>query len=173
MYQVDEKDRVFRLTDIPQSSVGAPIPIVISEELCTTVAFYGQTFDPDWDGTTVRIIDANADDEPIVIVRFSLCYAHQFGAPNDEAFEGHPLHERGLEPYSNFEIVNSSWLRQLEKMNSVHPYHDKESFLNEQRHFVLAFHDSTFECIARDYTVETTFGSIADVAVLLSRQLGS
>jgi hypothetical protein len=32
MYQVDDKDRVLEIKDIPQSSVGAPIPAVISGE---------------------------------------------------------------------------------------------------------------------------------------------
>ena len=33
-------------------------------------------------------------------------------------------------------------------MNAVHPHHRREAFLKYE-HFVLSFHDSTFECIAR------------------------
>ena len=58
--------------------------------------------------------------------RFEHCYAHMFGPPNDEALRGHPLAGRGLRPYAAFEIRQSSWLRRLERMNSVHPRHDRE-----------------------------------------------
>jgi hypothetical protein len=49
-------------------------------------------------------------DQPWAIVTFD-SYAHMFGPPNDEAFPGHPLAERGLTPYAFFVIQNSSWLR--------------------------------------------------------------
>jgi|GEM_PF-7085066 len=39
-------------------------------------------------------------------------------------------------------------------MNTVHPHHRDEAFA-ELKHFVLPFHDTTFECVARGYAVET------------------
>ena len=51
-----------------------------------------------------------------------------FGPPNDEAFDGHPLARRGLRPYGAFEVTHSSWIRQLEQMNSVHPHHSPPLF---------------------------------------------
>ena len=83
-----------------------------------------------------------------------------FGPPNDEAFDGHPLASRGLTPYAEFEVIDSSWLRQLEKMNSVHPYHNRERFMANLHHFVFAFHDSTFECIAASFSVSIHRGSL-------------
>ncbi len=80
-----------------------------------------------------------------------------FGPPNDEAFAGHPLASRGLQPYGAFEVLASSWIRQLERMNAVHRHHDPEDFA-VYRHIVLAFHDSTFECIAEGYTCEEAWG---------------
>lgn len=68
-----------------------------------------------------------------------------FGPPNDEAFAGHPLADRGLNPYSVAEVQRSSWIRGLERMNSVHARHSRERFLEHKRHFVFAFHDSTFK----------------------------
>jgi hypothetical protein len=70
-----------------------------------------------------------------------------FGSPNDEAFHGHPLAERGLGPYGAYRVEDSSWIRRLERMNSVHPRHDPERF-RALTHCVLSFHDSTFECVA-------------------------
>jgi hypothetical protein len=88
-------------------------------------------------------------DETIVVATFDRPYAHMFGPPNDEAFDGHPLAGRGLEPYGAFRVDDSSWIRRLERMNSVHEVHRAEAFA-ELTHFILAFHDSTFECVAAD-----------------------
>src|SRR5215510_14038401 len=128
MYSVDEKDRVVPIKDIPQSSVGAPIPIVLSDEFVTVVAFYLQNTPDDWDGTSIRIIGKETESETLALVRFFPCYASIFGPPNDEAFTGHPLENRGLRPYGAFIIENSSWIRRLEQMNSVHPCHKPERF---------------------------------------------
>lgn len=162
MYSVDEKDRVILLENIPQSSVGAPIPIVLSDEFATVVAFYLQNTPDDWDGTSIRIIGTETQGEPLALIRFSFCYASMFGPPNDEAFDGHPLAGRGLRPYGAFIIENSSWVRQFEKMNSVHPYHKAERF-QARKHYVLSFHDSTFECVADGYTIELHESSIREI----------
>jgi hypothetical protein len=45
-----------------------------------------------------------------VLLEFSGCYAHLFGPPNDEAFSGHPLASRGLQPYRITEVKHSSWI---------------------------------------------------------------
>jgi len=153
MYSVDEKDRVAPIKDIPQSSIGAPIPVVLSDEFVTVIAFHLQNRPDGWDGTSVRIIGKETEGESLALVRFSHCYASMFGPPNDEAFTGHPLANRGLEPYGAFIIENSSWIRRLEQMNAVHPFHKPERFW-ARKHYVLSFHDSTFECVADDYTVE-------------------
>lgn len=158
MYSVDSKDEVVELTDIPQSSVGAPIPVVLTDEHLTMVAYYIQ-----------EDID---DEEAIAIICFNKCLSVMFGPPNDEAFKGHPLSSRGLRPYSSFVIENSSWLRGLEKMNSVHPYHSPKLF-EAYRHFVLSFHDSTFECIAVDYKYEIIKGKMAEAIDRMKAKLCS
>src|SRR5690606_37185003 len=122
------------------------------------LAFYLKDTPEGWDGTSVRVVSYTTE-RPIAIVEFAVCYDLMFGAPNDEAFQGHPLANRGLDPYGAFEVQNSSWIRQLERMNSVHPYHKPERFWT-RRHFIFTFHDSTFECVADGFQVEETFGSI-------------
>lgn len=162
MYKIDSNDKVHELTEFPQSSVGAPIPVIIASESKVSVAFYLNNVPEDWDGSEVKIRDSDSV-EPVAIVTFERCYAHYSGAPNDEAFSGHPLASRGLGPYGSYEILDSSWIRTLESMNSVHPYHDKKEFMENMRHFVLSFHDSTFECIAKDYKIHMEKGSIKDM----------
>lgn len=129
MYLVDENDKVEILQSIPQSSIGAPIPIILGDEYITVVAYYTEED---------CSLDLNEQEETVAIVCVKRCYAHMFGPPNDEAFHGHPLAARGLRPYSFFKIHNSSWLRSLEKMNAVHPYHSHKLFENYS-HFIYLF----------------------------------
>jgi len=172
MYEVDENDRVVQLEDFPQSSIGAPLPLVLADENAIALAYYLENRDPDWDGTTVRILDSVSSDEPVAIVRLRRCLAHMFGPPNDEAFSGHPLAARGLAPYCVFRVENSSWLRKLERMNRVHPYHRPEHFW-ELQHIVFAFHDSTFECICKEFDVRIRSGAIHNMIPEMVRLLKS
>ena len=146
MYAVDGRDTVIQLDGIPQSDVGAPCPVVFSDESATIVAYLMRD-----------AVSSDADD--IAFVRFHQCYATMFGRPNDEAISGHPLASRGLEPYGAYRVENSSWIRQLERMNSVHPHHRPERF-DALTHFILTFHDSTFECVAESFTVTVVVGPL-------------
>jgi hypothetical protein len=161
MYVIDERDRVVELTEVPQSSVGAPLPVVLADEHTVLLAYLLEDRDPAWDGTSVRVVTASSD-EPAALIQFQRTCAVQFGPPNDEAFHGHPLYERGLHPYAAFEVEDSSWLRALEHMNSVHEHHSPGSF-RQLHHFVFAFHDSTFECVAGGFTVELRDGPLTTV----------
>jgi hypothetical protein len=113
----------------------------------------------DRDGSRIRVVDPIGSNEPTAIVRFQHCIVHIFGPPNDEAFAGHPLASRGLQPYGAFRVKNSSWIRQLERMNSVHVHHNPASFW-ELQHLVFTFHDSVFECVCHTFDATETRGSI-------------
>lgn len=160
-YVVSGEDSVRKLSDFPQSSVGAPIPCVLASEHYLVVAYACERHDPNWDGTYIRIA-SSSEDEIVCVVRFGRPIAHFFGPPNDEAFSGHPLSDRGLKPYGAYEVVSSSWIRALERMNSVHPNHSPEHF-SVYKHFILTFHDTTFECVACDYSHEVQHGSLRDI----------
>jgi hypothetical protein len=124
----------------------------------------------DWNGTWVRVVDISSEGEPIALVEFERYKVFMFGPPNDEAFNGHPLYERGLKPYSVFEIKNSSWVRRLERMNSVHPYHKAEQF-ERLKHYIFAFHDSTFECVAEGFKVSIHEGSLVNLLKVMQEKL--
>jgi len=156
MYEVDENDRVVALEGIPPSSAGGPEPVIIADERRVILAYHVQSAEI-WDGKTVRIEDTEGK-EPIALVRLE-SRAHMFGPPNDEAFSGHPLATRGLHPYGAFRIEGSSWIRKLERMNRVHRAHEPARFLTLQ-HLVFAFHDSTFECVCRQFDVRTERGIV-------------
>lgn len=171
MYEIDDKDHVIELKKVPQSSVGAPNPIVLAGELDLLLTYYLQDTPEDWDGTTVQLVDADTEGQPVAVVKFKRCTAHMFGPPNDESFSGHPLANRGLTPYGVFEVKNSSWIRKLERMNSVHPYHNKQRYLEHKKHFVFAFHDTTFEAVAEGFTMEVTTGSVRSMVSYMLKSL--
>ncbi len=162
MYTVDDLDTVIPREDLPQSSVGAPCPMVLSSEYDLHLAYYLNEREDGWDGTTVRIVSEHSQDELCALVRFSRAIAYMSGPPNDEAFGGHPLAGRGLHPYAVFEIGRSSWIRQLERMNAVHSRHRPERF-EQYKHYIFAFHDSVFECVAAGFEITTHRGSVVDI----------
>jgi hypothetical protein len=169
MYEPDEQDAVVELESLPQSDIGAPLPAVAAAEHFLALAYLASEPDPDWDGTYVTVVGPDSEGVLVAAVTFERPYCHLFGPPNDEAFSGHPLASRGLHPYGAFEVHHSSWLRSLERMNSVHPYHRPELF-SSYKHFVFAFHDSTFECVARAFTVTLQRGSLESVMQTLVRE---
>lgn len=81
---------------------------------------------------SARLLRYRTADDKIVVACFPLSTSVVFGAPNDEALGGHPLFRLGLKYYSVHEIVNSSLVEMLERRNSIHPRHDRESFLRDK-----------------------------------------
>jgi hypothetical protein len=158
MYQVDHRDRLTELKNVPQSSPGVPLPVVLGDEHHLQLAYFVQENDPNYDGASSKSVSPSSQGN-VAIVAFRSPRAHLFGPPNDEAFSGHPLAGRGFRPYAAFEVIDSSWIRRLTEMNSVHPNHSPRHFVS-YRHFIFAFHDSTFECVAKDFTATIAWGSL-------------
>lgn len=155
MYTIDKRDQVFRIWDAPRSCVGAPIPVVVSDEHSVLLAYLIDDAKPQLEGggydfDDVQLVSMSTEGRSVAVIEFDDPVSHYFGAPNDEAFSGHPLYNRGLEHYAIMEVHDSSWIRALEKMNSVHPEH-VSGWYNDCRHYIFAFHDSVFECVARGF----------------------
>ena len=136
-----------------QWSGGAPLPHLISSGLRSFVAFYLEEPDPDWDGTYTRIVDPTDEGvESLALAEFKGSVAVKLGPPNDEVLHGHPLYGRGLDFYGAYVVENSRWLAELIEINRVHRGFNPQTW-QEQRHFLLVFHDETVEAIARDIEV--------------------
>jgi hypothetical protein len=58
----------------------------------------------------------------------------------------------------------------MEAINRVHSCYDPVSW-RDRNHYVLWFHDSTFECIARSFLVEVFRESFADLLARARRRL--
>jgi len=138
-------------------TAGAPVPTVLADEdntylvfdLCGTDLQGGQTGVITWTGLS----------------------AFMFGFPNDEAQHGHRLwRSNGEVPpyYEAVEVVDSTWLAELIETERSHPNAPAQPFASS-RHFVLLFHDSTFECIATGYRVERRAESSEAVVAELAK----
>lgn len=141
---------------------GAPCPQLVTNDAHALLVFYLRVDDPNWDGSSVKVRDEKTDHQPIGLVTFSDCYSAKLGAPNDEVFEGHPLDGHGLEAYGAQEVINSHWILEIKKINSVHRCYDADSW-HGLHHYIFWFHDSTFECIARGFEFETLHSKMPDV----------
>jgi len=62
-------------------------------------------------------------------------------------------------------------MRRLERMNAVHPQHTSQLFAR-YRHFVFAFHDTTFECVAESFDVAVHTGSVVEILERSFTQIG-
>jgi hypothetical protein len=155
-------DKVRELSELPQSDVGSPMPIVLATEHTVHVFYAVQAPLPE--GAALGI------DDPVAHVTFSRLSALKFGSPNDEALTGHPLYARGLRSYSSFEVHGSSWIKELEHRNRVHPRHSAALFA-PCRHFALTFHDTTLEVVCDDIAHEVVEGPIEAAVRRFSEQL--
>jgi hypothetical protein len=132
-YAASGQDRAIELTDLPQMDTGAPDPRIVATGGLLAISY----------ATNVGRTELS----------FTRPFAHYMGPPNDELLHTHPLYERGLRFYAGFEVVNSSWLAEAQARSRRHPQHVDAAWAG-RRHFVITFHDETFECLAKGYVVE-------------------
>ena len=94
----------------------------------------------------------------VAVVRCDECLAVKWGPPNDEALDRHRYYEAGLSYYNVYEVSGSDWIPELETQNAVHSRHFP-SLSASYRHFILTFHDSTLEFLAKDPVYRLAKGS--------------
>ena len=128
------------ITGFPQMNTGAPCPLVLADEHRVVLSYYLREF---------------PDGHLSAVISFEAARIHSLGGPGDETQHGHPLWKCGLRHYRAFRIENSPFIRELEQIDSVHPHHKPERFA-ALSHFFIAFHDSTFECVARSFVITTS-----------------
>ncbi|AWK03521.1 hypothetical protein HYN56_04500 [Flavobacterium crocinum] len=122
--------------------IGAPMPHIVSDGLNLFLIYY----------LALRKQQKEVSN-PVALVSFEHAISHKFGSPNDEVIEGHPLYEHGMEAYKAHQVVHSSWIAELEKINSIHTGYYPE-YWKTLKHYIFTFHDNMFECIAKGYTIE-------------------
>jgi hypothetical protein len=148
--------------------IGAPLPHLISNGSRTFVACRADQPDPDWDGTCVTVVSPDDSHQSLfAVIELTGCAEIRFGGPNDEAIGGHPLHGKGLAGYRAHEVVNSAWIENAIKVNSVHPNHSDTPF-RELHHYILLFHDEMLEALARGIEARVIQGTMRAILVGLA-----
>ena len=76
------------------------------------------------------------------------------GYPNiDVSIVQEKFGENDIESSVLYQVTNSSWITEITIANRIHPDHKDELFEN-LIHFLIFFHDETFECIADSYEIK-------------------
>ena len=159
-------DQIVALPGVPRPDRGAPLATVLADEHHLCIIYVVAESDPDWDGTYVTVATGHEPNEPYAVVHFLGPRCHYFGDPNHQDFAGHPLASRGLMPHSVSEVVSTSWIRALEHMNMAHDSGHSAKDFTGLRHFIFAFHDITFECLAAGLTVYRHRGTLGSALSL-------
>lgn len=102
------------------------------------------------------------------VVEFRLCSVTKFGYPNDEAWSGIPR-TRG-KSYGIFEVLNSGWKEEIDRLNR-YSFPNPKGEGRRGRHFLILFHDSSFECIAEDLKLEMFNGPYDQIFARIAAQV--
>jgi len=168
--RTDECARVIEWT--PEWDIGAPTPQVFSNGHKTFLIYLINEPEPDWDGTSVTMIDNTSETKySLALVEFK-GHTFRFGIAGDEVFSGLPLWGKGLKYYAAHIIENSTWITELKSINKVHQYYKEERW-NDKKHFALLFHDEIFEIIATDYKVETFNSTFEELAIEVAKKMNN
>ena len=90
------------------------------------------------------------EDAGTAVVEFKRCLLTRFGYPNDEARWAIPRF-KGV-AYGIYEVRNSSWIKEVVQMNRHAFPNTTDDYIS--KHYLFAFHDDTFECLADDLSLE-------------------
>jgi hypothetical protein len=151
-----------------QWAIGTPVPHLIIMDNQTFLLFLLRNTQLQRDGFHASI--ANPAAEHLATVEFKGCASAKMGAPNDEVFQGHPLYGKGLVAYRPLRVLNSTWIRELEAINSVHRQF-KTDHWNTFSHYIFGFHDCTFECVAQSFIVQTATVTIPSALAAICQRL--
>lgn len=149
----------FRPLDIgfsPEAAVSGPI--LLQSDLSTTLIF-----------NATKKIGGKYASVGHGIVTFKNCSITKFGYPNDDAWRAIPRTKNLT--YDAYEVFESEWDNELDRLNRFgFPNYQRR----RRRHFVWLFHDSSFECLAEDWSArvsdEPIAAILADICQLLSQE---
>ena len=124
---------------------GAPLATIISNEYKLFLFYlYDLNFVDSPSNDPNEIL---GKDKGVANLSFKNYLVYKFGNPNAEAIGSHPYYHLGLDYYKIYQLHNSDWLVDIESRNKIHPFHDSNLY-KKINHYIIAFEDSTFECLA-------------------------
>ncbi|MFM0339000.1 hypothetical protein [Paraburkholderia fungorum] len=141
---LQQEDQVVLLDAVPHPAVDAAEPFIVASDRRVILSY------PIAECDFERFGPFDPDDDPFCAVLFPDAVFHRLGPPGGDDLDIHPLALQGLNAYSVHEVINSSLAAEISGFVSSVP---------AQRHFIITFQDSTFECVASDYTVVGVYGA--------------
>ena len=151
--------------------VGAPMPHLLQNDDRAFLFFYLRDTSTEWDGRSTTVVNpAITEPSSLGIVEFKGVCSTRMGAPNDEGIHGHPLFGKGLRAYTAMRVENSPWIKELQAINSVHQGYEPDAW-RQYNHFILGFHDSMFECVAKSFAVERRTTTVREALAEICEQL--
>jgi hypothetical protein len=146
-----QEDLVVLLDSIPHPAADAAEPFIVASDGRVILTY------PIAESDFERFGPFDPDDDPFCAVLFSDTVFHRLGPPGDTDLAIHPLAEQGLSGYSAHEVLNSSLCSEIAAVPAGSA--SIAAVAPARRHFVITFLESTFECVASDYTVIGVFGA--------------
>lgn len=136
MCAMHEPPKVVAWDEPPPMDTGASTPTVYSDENGVTCAY---------------VIGAtHSESGSTAILHFEGVLYYAMGYPNDQALNAHPLYASGLKFYGFHIVENSPVITDLDRRNQVHKRYVAEADTKRFRHWIVTFHDETFEIVARN-----------------------
>ena len=150
--QIIELDLGFR----PEAAVSGAV--LVASEFSTFLTFNAVKTSAD---------GAGLEDLGHAVVEFKACHITKFGYPNDEARWGIPRYQ--TTSYGIYKVKNSEWIPEIVRLNRYRFPDTPDD--TTTRHFLFAFHDTTFECLAEDMQFELTKEPYEQVFARISARL--
>lgn len=134
--------KLIEIKDSFNINYGAPAPLILTNDDSLVLLFYAFT--------------GNDPTEKIVKLNFHLFSTYSFGSPNEEGLYKHRYYDLGLRSGGFYEVTNSDLIKKLFGNNEA----IDEIVLEGLHHYILTFHDNTFECIADGFDFSSVDQSI-------------
>ncbi|MGF6770091.1 hypothetical protein P3T18_002570 [Paraburkholderia sp. GAS199] len=139
-----QEDHVVLLDSVPFPASDAAEPFIVASDRRVILAY------PISEANFDTFGPFDADDDPFCAVLFPDAVFHRLGPPGRADLDIHPLTSQGLMADSAHEVLNSSLAAEIAGVTDP---------AVARRHFIITFQDSTFECVASDFTVVGVYGA--------------
>jgi hypothetical protein len=92
-----------------------------------------------------------ATDYDTAVCVFDHCFEFHMGMPGEDQMQRHPLRPSGVRAFGAYRIEDSPWIAELEERYNVISEFSRGE--RHYQHYLFAFHDRCFECVAAGLAV--------------------
>jgi len=156
-----------------EPSPSVPAETVIQDGWATYLLFFAVSKSVDDTG--------HLKDLGVAVVECKHCSSSKFGYPNDEGRPEYPLYNLGLAAAGSsvLEIIGSTWAQEAHQQqlaSSQRIWGEQKSTWKPgqsepPRHFIILFKEKTFECLAREVSVQLLAKDFSEALQYVHRKL--